>query len=147
MNTHSPGSGRDAPDPGADERRFDAALRGLHAQALEQVSPQVRARLRTIRHQAAAPARTRGAWAGWALASGGVAALALAASLQFAGGPAPAPAAQSPALAVTEAAPASGAVPAEVGYDPDTAVAALEENPDFYLWLASNSDALPTYPE
>ena len=28
--------------------------------------------------------------------------------------------------------------------DADTAIAALDENPDLYLWLASNDDAVPS---
>jgi len=144
----TPAPHRASPAAEADAR-FDAALRDLHAQALERVSPQVRQRLRTIRSEAAAqPQRGRGGLLGWALASSGMAAVALAVGLQFVGAGAPAPApgpASAPlAVAVVPAVTASAA-PAvvETGYDPDTAVAALDENPDLYLWLASNSDALP----
>lgn len=131
--------------PAAADARFDAAMRGLHAQALERVSPQVRQRLRTIRSEAAAqPRRGRGGLLGWALASSGVAAMALAVGLQFVGGGAPAPdAAPAPADVAIAPAPAAPAL-VEAGYDPDTAVATLDENPDLYLWLASNSDALPS---
>ncbi|QWP78832.1 hypothetical protein J5226_10750 [Lysobacter sp. K5869] len=134
--------------PAADaDARFDAALRDVHAQALERVSPQVRQRLRTIRSEAAAqPQRGRGGLLGWALASSGVAAVALAVGLQFVGGGAPLPG-PAPAPVEVAAAPARAAIaPAKVvetGYEPDTAVATLDENPDLYLWLASNSDALP----
>lgn len=147
MNTHHTGGvdGRTAPpSPGASPRsdpdaRFDDAMRALHAQAVEHVSPQIRARLRTIRSEAAAqPHRGRGGLLGWALASSAVAAFALAIGLQFSAGPSGAPSAPGvPSLA------AHLPAPAERVYDPDTAVAALDENPDLYLWLASNTDALP----
>jgi len=133
--THNPG-----PASAGDDRdaRFDAAMRGLHRQSLDRIEPATRARLRSIRSQAArAPAR-RGGLLGWALASGGVAAFALVLGLQFVG-----PAPQGPA----PDAPAVAELPAATGYDADTAVAALDENPDLYLWLASNGDALPNQPE
>lgn len=123
------------------DARFDAAMRGLHAQALDRVGPQVRQRLRTIRSEAVAqPRRGRGGLLGWAAAGSGLAAVALVLGLQLGGGAAPPGGAPAPAeLALQpQSAPA-----AEAGYDPDTAVAALDENPDLYLWLASNSDALP----
>ncbi|MEI2454109.1 hypothetical protein ABU614_11950 [Lysobacter firmicutimachus] len=136
-NTHnSPG-----PAPAAgDERdaRFDEAMRALHRQALDRVEPATRARLRSIRNDTAHARARRGGLLGWALASGSVAAVALALGLQFVGPAPPAPTASAPALA--EQTPA-------IGYDADTSVAALDENPDLYLWLASNGDALPTQPE
>ncbi|ALN92781.1 hypothetical protein LG3211_3844 [Lysobacter gummosus] len=141
MNTHEHSRHRASPPADADAR-FDAAMRDLHAQAVERVSPQIRARLRTIRSEAAAQPHRRGGLLGWTLASSGVAAVALALGLQFAGSGAPsggAPAATSPAVVVAS----SAVAPADTGYDPDTAVAALDENPDLYLWLASNTDALP----
>lgn len=124
--------------PAADrDQRFDQAMRALHARAVEQVTPQTRARLRTIRSEAAAAPVRRSGVLGWALASGGVAAFALVLGLQFVGGNGGAP-------AVPESAPAmASAAAADAAYDPDTAVAALDENPDLYLWLASNGDALP----
>lgn len=131
-STHTPGP---APAAGDDrDARFDAAMRALHRQALERVEPATRARLRSIRSEAARAPVRRGGLLGWALASGGVAAVALALGLQFAG-----PAPQAPAAA----APALAELPPAAGYDADTAVAALDENPDLYLWLASNGDALP----
>lgn len=123
------------------DRRFDQAMRTLHAHAVEQVSPQTRARLRSIRSDAAAAPVRRSGVLGWALASGGVAAFALVLGLQFVGGNGGTPVAPGSVPAVASAAPA------EAVYDPDTAVAALDENPDLYLWLASNGDALPNPPE
>ena len=68
-----------------DDHSFDQAMRRLHMQAVDQVSPATRARLRFAR-QAATTA---------------------------------------------------------TAYDADTALATLDENPDLYLWLASNDDAMP----
>lgn len=150
MNTHTPPGGdpsssRQHDDP---EQRFDAAMRAMYAQAVEQVSPDTRMRLRTIRNDSSARAHRRGGVFGWALASGGVAAFALALGLQFvgsSGNPGATPGVTAvPALAGT----ANLAHPVvDVSYDPDTAVAALDENPDLYLWLASNTDVLPHHTE
>ncbi|WP_057918936.1 hypothetical protein [Lysobacter antibioticus] len=131
--------------PAADrDQRFDQAMRALHARAVDQVTPQTRARLRTIRNEAAAAPVRRSGVLGWALASGGVAAFALALGLQFVGGNGGAPAVPESAPAVASAAAAvASAAAVDAVYDPDTAVAALDENPDLYLWLASNGDALP----
>ncbi|MBF6025811.1 hypothetical protein [Lysobacter niastensis] len=115
------------PQAGEDER-FDQAMREIHAQAVGQVSSATRARLRAARFEAARPRERRGY--GWVLASGCAAAFALVVALQLQPPPAAPPAA--PVLA-TEA----------VSYDADTALATLDENPDLYLWLASNDDALP----
>ena len=150
MSIHNPPGGdssrsRQHDDP---EQRFDAAMRAMYAQAVEQVSPDTRMRLRAIRNDSSARAQRRGGVFGWALASGGVAAFALALGLQFAGNPSSSGTTPGvtavPALAGT----ANVAPPVvDVSYDPDTAVAALDENPDLYLWLASNTDALPTHTE
>jgi len=99
------------------ERRMQDA----HAQALEQLSPRTRAQLRQrLRATLAAPAPPRArAWA-WAPAAVVLAALAL--WLPFRATRAPQPV---PVAATTPAAS-------------DEPLAALEETPDFYLWLASD---------
>jgi len=114
--------------PQGDDVRFDQAMRELHAQAVAQVSSPTRARLRAARHAAATRESRRGY--GWLLASGCAAVFALAIALQLQ----PRPASQPDVPPLTEVSAA---------YDADTAVAALDENPDLYLWLASNDDALP----
>jgi len=113
-----------------DDTRFDAAMRAVHLQALEHVSPQVRRRLRAAR---AAPGHAPRAL-GWGLASGGAALFGLVVALQL-HAPPEHPRASAPAVATTTAAPAP---------DVPIALAALEQNPDFYLWLASNDNAMPT---
>ena len=116
--------------PQGDDERFDQAMRELHAQAVAQVSSPTRARLRAARHGAAATRESRRGY-GWLLASGCAAVFALAIALQLQPRPTSRP--DAPPLAVVSAA----------AYEADTAVAALDENPDLYLWLASNDDALP----
>ncbi len=118
--------------------RFDQAMRELHAQAVSQVSSPTRARLRVARQAAARPAaarpgveRGRGGF-NWVLGSGLAAVFAVAIGLQLR--PAQAPVASAPTVASTTS---------PIAYDADTAVAALDENPDLYLWLASNDDAVP----
>jgi hypothetical protein len=115
--------------PQGDDERFDLAMRELHAQAVAQVSSPTRARLRAARHGAAAARQSRRGY-GWILASGCAAVFALAIALQLQ----PRPASQPDASPLAEVSAA---------YDADSAVAALDENPDLYLWLASNDDALP----
>lgn len=118
---------------------FDAAMRRLHADALAQVSAPTRARLRASRMNAAdATIRTRRG-VGWALASGCAAVFALAVGLQLR---APAPTVVMPPPIATATTGAS-----DIAFDVDTAFAALDENPDFYLWLAANGDGLSSDPE
>jgi len=115
------------------DESFDRAMRDLHAQALTRVSPQTRARLRATRTAAdTRHAPMRGLV--WVLAGGCAAVFALAIGLQWRG---PSPTTNVPTqTAGTEA--------ADDSIDStDSAVDALDENPDLYLWLASNDDALP----
>lgn len=118
-----------------DDARFDQAMRALHAQSLASVSSGTRARLRVARHAAAAPAGVREPRRGfgWVLASGCAALFALVIGLQLRPTPTPVAPTAQPAIA---AAPAL--------YDADSAMAVLDENPDLYLWLASNDDAMPS---
>lgn len=109
------------------DESFDSAMRELHAQALTHVSPMTRARLRVGRTSAQrAPIRGFG----WALASSFAAIFAIAIGVQLQ----KPPAATVPAQTATSATPDSST---------DDVIATLDENPDFYLWLASNDDTLP----
>jgi len=117
------------------DQEFDNAMRRLHADALAQVSAPTRARLRDARASASTAGGSRRGF-GWALASGFAAIFALAIGWQL----------QSPPAATTDTVTVDDAIDAAM-YDTDTAVAALDENPDFYLWLASNDDAMPTVTE
>jgi hypothetical protein len=102
---------------------FDAAVRGLHADSLQALSPRVRAQLAQRRRLALAgapsPARAR---LGWATAA--ASALVLVVALQVR------PPLHPPAGdAALTAAPVREA-PADTG-------GLLAEDPDLYLWLAS----------
>ena len=114
----------------AHDDAFDRAMRGLHAQALTQVSARTRTRLRAARTAAIEVAPARGLR--WAVASGFAAILALAIGLQWWGPPS------------TGQAPTATAAIDAADYG---AVATLDENPDLYLWLASNDDTLPSSSE
>ena len=126
--------------------RFDNAMRDLHAQAVSQVSSATRARLRVARHAAARPSTEREPRRGfhWVLGSGLAAVFAIAIGLQL--GPSPMRPAQTPAPTIsTPVAMASTSTPRHTtAFDAGTAIAALDENPDLYLWLASNDDAVPS---
>ncbi|MGX5730697.1 hypothetical protein ACWKWK_09195 [Pseudoxanthomonas beigongshangi] len=111
----------------AHEHDFDARARQAHAAALAQVSPQVLARLRMARRQAA-PASPRRAWP-WLAATAFSGMLAVLIGLQWLPSTR-APVADPPAMA---AGTAETTLPANT---------LLDENPDLYLWLAS-SDAPP----
>ncbi|MFD0739925.1 hypothetical protein ACFQZQ_11630 [Lysobacter koreensis] len=121
------------PPPNHDDHAFDDAMRALHAQSLERISPNTRLRLRPARRTTeASRAPARPAF-GWVLATGCAAVFALAIGLQLRGPtPATSPATEQPlALADTTASAF------------DDSVAVLDENPDLYLWLAANDEPMP----
>ena len=103
------------------DARFDAAMRQLHESAVDRVSGRTRLQLqqapRTPATSAARPQRLA-----WPLAASFAAVLALMVGMQLWNEPAPAPAAAPATVADADA-------------DID---AVLDENPDLYLWLASN---------
>ncbi len=100
-----------APEP------IDLRARALHATALAHLSPQVLARLRQARHAAAASPRHSRRVPGWLAGSGALAAaLAVAVVLWPRHAPPDAPATVAATLEVA---------------------APLQEDPGFYLWLAS----------
>lgn len=112
---------------------FDRDVRQLHAAALQSVSPQTLARLRSARHASATrPARGRAfAWLG---ATACTAVLAVVAATQLM------PSDQtSPAVRQTS----TMALQASQDSDSFTSTAdVLDQNPDLYVWLGS--DASPT---
>lgn len=118
---------------------FDLEARQLHAQALRHLSPQVRRRLRDARRASAtsAPPQHR---LGWLLAGGAVAAVLVLALQLRPTAPKPAPA---PVLAAAPDPAERASQRAELDRELDDMLAALDENPDLYLWLAANDDALP----
>jgi len=113
------------PDPG--DTRFDQALRAVHDDAVGHVSAATLAQLHRRRHAAlsAAPAR---AARGWPLAATGFASLlVVAVGLGFALRPGESPAPAQTAVAST----------AVDGDGLEEVINDLDENPDFYVWLAS----------
>jgi hypothetical protein len=98
-------------------------MRAAHAESLARLSPRVQAQLAQRRQAALAAPRTSRPALGWALATLAVCAVAIGVFRPAERAPTPATLAGT-----TTVAPA-----------PDT----LEDNPDFYLWLASrDADSL-----
>lgn len=116
---------------------FDRRMRGLHASAVAQVPARTLYELRVRRanaNAAAAPARSGRRAGGWWLAAGFAAVFALAIGLRQPGVEAPpAGEALSSLAAVTEAAEAAAL---------EDSLAALEEDPDLFLWLASQDSLI-----
>lgn len=103
---------------------LDQRARRLHAASLEALSPRVQAQLAQRRRASvAAPARGAGRW-GWAGAAATACVLVVALQLRP---PGEAPVDTPRAIAAVE--------PATVTADPG---GMLAEDPEFYLWLASN---------
>lgn len=128
-----------AADTGSRERHFDQTARALHAEALDSVSPQVRARLQQARHAAsrngAAKHSPMWTWAG----STAVLALALGVAVQFQN--APVGTSSAPLATAPNADPTLGIFD-DVDPQISDLLATLDESPDFYLWLAANDGAL-----
>ena len=112
------------------DTRFDDAMRDLHRQALDAVTPATRQRLRAARTVATARRAHGGAWA---VGASVAAVAALANGLQMGPLQRPAPATDPSAVAAGSTLPSTARVD-------ESSVATLDENPDLYLWLAS-SDA------
>jgi len=106
------------------DARFDAAMRQLHESAVDRVSGRTRLQLQQAQRKAPAASPARPPRLAWPLAASFAAVLALMVGMQLWNEPAPAPAAPATVVAGTDA-------------DADID-AVLEENPDLYLWLASN---------
>ena len=107
---------------------FDRDMRQLHATSVSQLSPQTLARLRAARHGLAEATPQRGHSWRWITASAFSAVLAVAIGLQFL------PTSQP-------ATPTSPTVATVVADEYTTSVTALDENPDLYVWLASQDAA------
>ena len=111
---------------GFDPTCFDDALRQRHATAVAHVSARTQAQLRhRLAASATAPRHVVRHRMAWAAATACAALFALVVGLQLRPQPTPAP---SPATVVVD----------DSQGDANTAYACLDENPDLYLWLASN---------
>ena len=107
------------------DARFDAAMRQLHQSAVDRVSGRTRLQLQQAARTTSAASPARPHRLAWPLATSFAAALALMVGLQLWNEPAPTPATPA-AVAVSNA-------------DADAEIdVVLDENPDLYLWLASN---------
>jgi hypothetical protein len=104
---------------------FDANLRARHQASLERLSPRVQAQLAQRRNAALRGVPVRRAH-GFRYAAGFAALCALAIGLQFGIMPNPNTPASAPATGIASATPADATM--------------LDEDPEFYAWLAS-SDA------
>lgn len=109
---------------------FDRAARAAHARAVQAVPPALLYGLQVRTANAHGAPRARPQRGGWWLAGGLAAALALAVGLQLPD-PAPPPASDAPLPSLATASDV-----AEAGAW-DEGLAALDEDPDLYLWLAS----------
>lgn len=118
--------------------RFDDALRARHAESLEQLSPRTRAQLQ-LRRRAALAGEGRGQRVpAWRLAWPVAVACAVGAvvlGMQIRGLETPTQPAATVATAATVAIPAAA-------NDDALDYATLEENPDLYVWLASDGAML-----
>lgn len=118
-------------DDAHQDRELDRDARALHAEAVAQLPPRTLAQLRTRRDRARpAPAR-RAPALGWALAAtAAVAAIAVAFGVRM-----------DPAAPVLSPERRLAALPSEAVESAESryrqTYAALDEDPDFYLWLAS----------
>lgn len=125
--------------PGSRELHFDQTARALHAAALDSVSPQVRSRLQQARYEASrAGAEKRSPMWVWA-GSTAVLALALGVGVQFQNAPVEA---LSAPLATAPIVDPTLDIFEDVDPQAGVLLAALDESPDFYLWLAANDGAL-----
>lgn len=121
-------------DTGIDDQRLDAAARQLHAGSLAALTPQTLRRLRSAR-QAGTSRTLSQRWLGWTLAGGSAAILALAIAVPLHLPPTNAPSQQIASTSIDEPDPASVDEYQKLS-------ASLDENPEFYMWLANNHDTL-----
>lgn len=105
--------------PERHDQDFDAQLRQLHATALSTLDPTTLSRLRAARHEAAAGARGPTHHRGWWLATACSAVLAVGVGLHL-----------------NRPAPVAGPTLVAATADSDDL---LEQNPDLYVWLASEN--------
>ncbi|MBB1059599.1 hypothetical protein [Marilutibacter spongiae] len=133
--------------PPADARSgadFDQAMRALHAEGLARLKPRTLSRLRRDRHEVFLPRpHARPGWMmGGALAAVFACALGIAwlQSPPSSTTPAPALSASTDGVAPTGDA---GLVSALEAAEDEVVLNPLDEDPDLYLWLAANDEALP----
>ena len=120
------------------EHERDDAIRALHVDALDNLSPRVRAQLRQRRRAALRGEPAQAPASKWRIAFPLAAAAtvgALVLGLQLRSLP---PTTHAPMVATVQPASASSTT----GNDDAVIASTLEENPDLYVWLASDDAAL-----
>lgn len=119
--------------PGSDDR-FDDAMRHLHVQAVPQVSTGTMAELHRRRHAVLAGQSRPRRLLGWPIATAFASVLAVAIGLGIGLHDTAPETSEQPLPMVATDAPADAA-----GED---TLATLDENPEFFLWLASSDATL-----
>lgn len=115
------------------QERFDRMARALHAEAVEQIRPHTLARLRP-RAEGEPARRGWSAPVGWSLATACAAVFVLALGVRTLVAPDPVDADAAPAVASSPVAPA---------YEPyEDPLIAFDEDPDLFVWLASDARPL-----
>lgn len=117
-------------------QRVDDFARRLHADSLTALSPQTLSRLRSARHASTNIAPSWHGWR-WTLAGGTAAVLTLAIAVQL-----PWLASEVPQQQIANTAPSDELDSAGSRDEYGSLSAGLDENPEFYLWLANNHDTL-----
>lgn len=115
--------------PSDDIHEFDSIARGLHDEAVAQLPWRVREQLRRARLQPQLTSRAYRPVPGWMLATACAAVLAVTVGIAIAPR-APAPASETPL---------AGKSTNNNDSPYGDALATLDEDPDFYLWLATTS--------
>ena len=115
------------------QERLDRVARALHAEAVGQISPHTLARLRP-RAEGQPARRGWSAPVGWSLATACAAVFVLAVGVRTLVAPDPVEADPAPAVASVSPAPA---------FDPyEDPLIAFDEDPDLFVWLASEARPL-----
>jgi hypothetical protein len=125
-----------------EQNKQDDAIRALHAQALDHLSPRVRAQLQQRRNKALRGESVQAPASKWRLAIPLAAAAtvgALVLGMQLRSLP---PTTHAPMVATVQPASNSTASTSATTNEDPLIASTLEENPDLYVWLASDDAAL-----
>lgn len=118
-----------------DSARFDRMARAIHAEAVDRIAPHLLARMRPQPRAAGRRSWRPAPVLGWSLAAACAAVLAWAVGFHTMVTPGEGPAAADPLVA--------DAPPQAAGVDPwDDPLMTFEEDPDLFVWLASDARSL-----
>ena len=131
-----------SPAPRHPDEDFDRAMRTLHSDGLDHLQARTLERLRSDRRSALATASRP--HPGWTLGGAFAAVFACALGIAWLQSPPPATApGMADAGAPTPSPGDDGIVIALEAAEAEVVLNPLDEDPDFYLWLAANDEALP----